>query len=155
MLFQSRIETQFISIMAELPPTGLGFDLDPAVKYIVSKHGMVPIVLPQPEQSESAKTEVPPPGMKAFAPQQPTFNFAMPPAETQSDSESDPESDSFGDCLLVELFRDVSPGNVYTGNYVLDKIWATWIACNHIIGNPKAVEFEKEFEGLYFAKKKE
>ena len=110
--------------MAELPPPGLGFDLDPDVKYVVHRHK-----------------------------KEPTFNFAMPqqPAETQSD----PESDSFGDCLLVELFRDVSPGNVYTGNYVLDKIWATWIACNHIIGNPKAVEFEKEFEDLYFAKKKE
>ena len=99
--------------------------------------------------------EVPPPGLGFSF--DPDVKYVVhkhndkPPAEAQSD----PESDSFEGCLLAELFRDVSPGNVYTGNYVLDKIWATWIACNHIIGNPKAVEFEKEFERLYFAKKKE
>jgi hypothetical protein len=101
--------------------------------------------------------EVPPTGLSlSFAPEdgkQPTFNFAMPPAKTQSDPESE-------DCprwerLLAECFRDVQQDEEYSGNFVLDKMFAIAIAYREAqqTSDDAAWDFYNELKGIYLAKK--
>ena len=56
--------------------------------------------------------------------------------------------------LLVECFRDVALLHDYSGNFVLDKMFAIWMACRQSEG-PEEVEFDKQFKELYCAKKLE
>ena len=108
----------------------------------------------------STMAEVPPSDITfVFGPDAPPYvvrkapPVAMPQPQ-ESAPESDPESEVW-ERLLPECFRDIYVREDYSGNLVLDKMFAVYLACKSAQGSPKEFEFDKEFEALYFAKKKE